>query len=141
MIRVVLDTNVAISGLLKEDSAPALILSLVLGGHIKLCMTEEIFAEYTGVLSREKFKDLDHASVKKILLSMRRKSLLVSPSTKINVIKIDPEDNKFLECALETHADYLVTGNRRHFTMAHYGKTRIIGPGDFLYRVIEEMVD
>jgi uncharacterized protein len=141
VIRVVLDTNVVISALLKEESAPALILSLVLDGHIKLCMTQEIFAEYAGVLSREKFKGLDHASVKKILLSISRKSLLVSPSTKISVIKMDPEDNKFLECALEARADYLVTGNRRHFTMTHYDKTRIVGPGDFLYRIVKEIVD
>ena len=67
MIRIVLDTNVIISALLKEDSAPALILSLVLDGHVQLCMTEEIFAEYTGVLLREKFKSLDQASVKKAL--------------------------------------------------------------------------
>ncbi len=141
MIRVVLDTNVVISALLKEGSAPALILSLVLNGHIPLRVTEEIFAEYTGVLSREKFQDLDQASVKKVLLSIKRKSIWVSPSTKIDVIKIDPEDNKFLECALEAKAQYLITGNRKHFPMAHYDKTRIMSPGDFLFWVAKEMID
>ena len=141
MIRVVLDTNVVISALLKEGSAPALILSLVLGGQIQLCVTEEIFAEYTGVLSREKFQDLDQASVKKVLLSIKRKSIWVSPSTKIDVIKIDPEDNKFLECALEAKAQCLITGNRKHFPMAHYDKTRIMSPGDFLFWVAKEMID
>lgn len=141
MIRVVLDTNVIISALLKEGGAPALILSLVLDGHIRLCLTEEIFAEYAGVLSRERFQSLDQASVKKALLSIKRKSLWVSPSTRINIIKIDPEDNKFLECALEAKAHYLVTGNKKHFTMAHYDKTRIMSPGDFLYWVVKEMND
>ena len=141
MIRVVLDTNVIISGLLKEGSAPALILSLVMDGHIQLCMTEKIFAEYTGVLSREKFKSLDQTSVRKALLSIKRKSFWVSPSTRINIIKIDPEDNKFLECALEAKARYLITGNRKHFAMAHYDKTLIISPRDFLYRVIKEIFD
>ena len=141
MIRVVLDTNVIISALLKEGSAPALILSLALEGHIQLCVTEEIFAEYTGVLSREKFQSLDQASVRKALQSIKRKSFWVSPSTRINIIKIDPEDNKFLECALEAKAHYLITGNRKHFPMAHYDQTRIMSPGDFLYRVVKETFD
>lgn len=141
MIRVVLDTNVIISALLKEGSAPALILSLALEGHIQLCVTEEIFAEFAGVLSREKFQSLDQASVRKALLSIKRKSFWASPSTRINVIKIDPEDNKFLECALEAKAQYLITGNRKHFPMAHYNKTRIMSPGNFLYWVVKEVVD
>lgn len=141
MIRVVLDTNVIISSLLKEASAPAVILSLALGGQIQTCVTEEIFVEYTGVLARKKFQGFDQASVKKILLSIKRKSLWVSPSTRINAIKIDPEDNKFLECALEAKAHYLITGNRKHFPMVHYDKTRIISPGDFLFWVVKEMVD
>lgn len=141
MIRVVLDTNVIISALLKEGGAPALILSLVFDGHIQLCMTEEIFAEYTGVLSRGKFQSLDQASVRKALLAIKRKSFWVSPKTRINVIKIDPEDNKFLECALLAKAHYLITGNRKHFTMAHYDKTRIMSPGDFLYWVVKEIFD
>jgi hypothetical protein len=141
VIRVVLDTNVIISALLKEGSAPALVLSLVLEGHIQLCVTEEIFAEYKGVLSREKFQSLDQANVRKALLSIKRKSSWVSPSTRINVIKIDPEDNKFLECALEAKAHYLITGNRKHFPMAHYDKTRIMSPSDFLYWVVKEMFD
>lgn len=141
MTRIVLDTNIIISALLKEGSAPALILSLALEGHIQLCMTEEIFAEYTGVLSREKFQSLDQASVRKALLSIKRKSLWVSPSMRINVIKIDPEDNKFLECALEAKAHYLITGNRKHFPMSHYDETRIISPVDFLYWIAKEMFD
>lgn len=139
MIRVVLDTNVVISALVKEDGAPALILSLVMNGRIQLCMTEEIFNEYSGVLSRKKFRSLDQASVKKALLYIKQKSLWVVPSTRINIIKIDPEDNKFLECASEAKADYLITGNKKHFIMNHYEKTRTMSPRDFLYRIVQEI--
>lgn len=141
MIRVVLDTNVLISALLKADSAPALVLSLILGGHIKLCLTADIYDEYRGVLAREKFQRLDQAIVKKVLLALKRKSHWVSPSTRLNVIKIDPEDNKFLECALTAKAEFLITGNKKHFPMAHYDKTKIMSPADFLYWVVKEMFD
>ncbi|MGO8714986.1 MAG: putative toxin-antitoxin system toxin component, PIN family [Smithella sp.] len=59
------------------------------------------------------------------MLSIKRKSFWVSPSTRI---KIDPEDNKFLECALEAKTRYLITGDRKHFVMAHYDKTQITSP-------------
>lgn len=141
MIRVVLDTNVIISALLKGGGAPALILSLVLDDYIQLCMTQEIFTEYTGVLSRNKFQNLDQASVRKALLYIKRKAFWVSPSTRISIIKIDPEDNKFLECTLEAKAHYLITGNRKHFPMAHYDKTRIMSPSDFFYWAVKEIFD
>lgn len=141
MIRIVLDTNIVVSALIKEGSAPALILSLVLDGHIHLCLTEEIFSEYTGVLSRQKFQGLDQAGVRKVLLSLKRNSFWVLPSTRINAIKIDPEDNKFLECALEARAHYLVTGNKKHFKMPCFDTTQIVGPGDFLYQIVKEMID
>ena len=59
MLKLVIDTNVVISALLKPESNLALIISLILRGDCKLCPTEEIFAEYEGVLGRDKFKNLD----------------------------------------------------------------------------------
>lgn len=124
MIRIVLDTNVFISALLKADSDPALILALIFEGHIQLCLSKEILGEYEGVLSRAKFAKLDKASVKKALSIFRSGSLWVVPSTQVDVLKIDPDDNKFLDCVLESQADYLITGNKKHFPMTHYGMTK-----------------
>ena len=140
MNRVVLDTNVIVSGLLKQGSSPALALSLILDSHIQLCMTDEIFAEYNGVLSRQKFQNLDQANIKKVLLFIKQKSLWVSPSTRVHLIKSDPEDNKFLECASEAKADYLIMGNMNHFVMTHYKKTKIVSPHEFLYQMVEKIL-
>ena len=59
MLRVVIDTNVLVSALLKPDSVPELILSFILEGEIVLCLSEPIATEYEEVLKREKFKKLD----------------------------------------------------------------------------------
>ena len=59
MFKVVIDTNVLVSALLKPDSVPELILSLILEGEMVLCLSEPIATEYEEVLEREKFKKLD----------------------------------------------------------------------------------
>ena len=58
MIKVVLDTNVLISALLKEGNAPAMILSLLRKKQFLLCLTQEVVEEYKAVLERRKFSDL-----------------------------------------------------------------------------------
>ena len=67
MLKVVIDTNVLVSALLKPDSVPDLILSLVLEGEIILCLSEPIATEYEEVLRREKFKKLNQRKVRELL--------------------------------------------------------------------------
>ena len=74
MLKLVIDTNVVISALLKPESNPALILSLILRGDCRLCVTERIFAEYEEVLGRGKFKNLDQASVREFLPRLRSRA-------------------------------------------------------------------
>ena len=71
-----------------------------------LCLSPEIFIEYEEVLSYNKFKALNHAEVQKLLLSIKENALWISPKESIDIIKDDPDDNKFLECALEAQADF-----------------------------------
>ena len=63
MLKLVIDTNVVISSLLKPESNPALIMSLILRGDYRLCVTEKIFSEYEEVSARGKFKKLDQAYI------------------------------------------------------------------------------
>lgn len=132
MPRVILDTNVIVSAFLKPESNPALILSLFLEGYFTLCLCEEIWMEYQEVLQRPKFQNLDHVSLKKISSIIKEKALWFVPRVPVNILKNDPADNKFLACALEAQADYLITGNTRHFPFKKFHSTQIINPRDFI---------
>ncbi len=132
MIKVVVDTNVVISALLKANSIPALIVSLILQKQLRLCLSDDIFTEYRDVLDRYKFKDLDQSSVMELLNQLKKQALWVMPQVPVDVIKRDPSDNKFLECALESKADYLVTGNTEHFPFEKFHKTRIVTPRELI---------
>jgi putative PIN family toxin of toxin-antitoxin system len=140
MLKVVVDTNVLVSAILKPDSVPELVLSLVLSGEIVLCLSEPIATEYEEVLKRPKFKKLDQGKVKELLSRLRSEAHWVDPKIRLLVTRADPEDNKFLECAVEAEADFLITGNTKHFPPGKFQETVIVNPAQFL-PVVARLLD
>ena len=137
MLKLVVDTNVVISALLKPESNPALIMSLILRGDCRLCVTEKIFSEYEEVSGRGKFKKLDQASLREFLSTLRSKALWVVPKVTIDGMTKDPEDNAFLECALESKADFLITGNIHHFPEEKFRRASIVTPAEFVSHAVK----
>lgn len=131
MLKVVIDTNVLVSALLKDNSPPAFILALLRKRKMTLCLSKSIFEEYRAVLNREKFRHISSAAAP-LLLSLKKRALLVEPKFRIDVITDDPADNKFLECAQAARADFLITGNTKHFLFKKYQATRIVSPKEFI---------
>jgi|SRR5205085_6063915 len=113
MIKVVIDTNVIISANIKDEGAEARLLDLVAHRKLHLYVSAPILAEYEGVLRRPKLR-LAPERVEAALELIRAASTVVSPAQTLS-ISPDEADNRFLECAEEAKADYLVTGNKRHF--------------------------
>ncbi len=137
MLKLVVDTNVVISALLKPESNPALIMSLILRGDCTLCVTEKIFSEYEELSGRGKFKKLDQASVREFLSTLRSKALWVVPKVTIGDMAKDPEDNAFSEYALESKADFLITGNIHHFPKEKFHRTSIVTPAEFVSHAVK----
>lgn len=130
MFRVVYDTNVVVSGLLNEESIPALLLDLALQRKVELFLSPPLFEEYEGVLKRPRF-GFSPGLVDRFLSQLRRSSTIIAPKATVKVIKKDPEDNRILECALEAKADYIVAGNTRHFPFENFRSSRIVSPLEF----------
>ena len=135
MIRVVIDTNVLVSALLQPGGLPAAVLLLALSDRVQPCVSEAVLAEYQEALRRPHFK-LDGDVIQGALQAMRKVSQHVKPTTHVNACS-DPDDNMFLECAAAAHADYLVTGNQRHFPQ-QWKKTRVIGVREFIEILVKE---
>jgi putative PIN family toxin of toxin-antitoxin system len=132
MFKIVIDTNIIVSGLLKTQSNPALIISIILQGNCKLCLSKKTFTEFEEVLARDKFKHLDRSKVQELLTTLKNKSLWIVPKVSVNDVAKDPSDNAFLECALEAKADFLITGNIHHFPFKRFHEIRIVSPSEFL---------
>ena len=123
MIRVVVDTNILVSALLKPDSLPAAVLMLALFGRFQLSLSEPIFAEYEEVIRRPQFR-LSPEVIDGTLRSIRKIGHWVKPVPSITEC-VDPDDDMFLECAQAAAADYVVTGNERHFPES-WKKTAVV---------------
>jgi putative PIN family toxin of toxin-antitoxin system len=123
MNRVVLDTNVIVSATLVPSGTQASVLLLALRGDLKLCLSEPVFSEYEEVLQRPRFK-LHPRQIHAVLRDIRKAALFVRPAGKL-AASSDESDNRLLECAHAARADYLVTGNLRHFPTA-YKMTKIV---------------
>jgi putative PIN family toxin of toxin-antitoxin system len=125
----VYDTNVVVSAALYADSLPASLVSLAIEGQVRLFLSPPILEEYTEVLKRPKFK-FDRRKVNRLLRDLSHAATMVIPESRINASP-DDTDNRFLECAHASGADYLVTGNKRHFPFPAYEDTAIVSPAEF----------
>lgn len=136
MIRVVLDTNIIVSALLRPLGPPAQALQLATGGAIQPCLSGSIYAEYEEVLRRPKF-GFDEQTIEDALAALRRQALWVRPADAAQACA-DPDDDMFLECATAANADYLVTGNWKHFPPS-WGEVRVLSARAFLDIVTGEL--
>jgi putative PIN family toxin of toxin-antitoxin system len=127
-MRVVLDTNVLISACLKPDGLEAKVVEMVLTGSALLCVTEEIWAEYGDVFSRPKFAVLQVRSGT-LLSDLDRLAVRITAPQRVTAA-LDEDDNRFLECAAAAGAEYLVTGNLRHYP-AEWAATKIVNARQF----------
>jgi putative PIN family toxin of toxin-antitoxin system len=130
MIRVVIDTNVVVSANLKDEGLPAAILDLAANKTIQMCVSDAVFAEYKDVLNRPHLK-LTPQRIARSLAVIRKTSRFVKPTKTVTVIKDDEADNRLLECASAARADYLITGNTRHFPKV-FQETTIVTPKRFI---------
>lgn len=112
----VIDTNVIVSAMLKNDSFPAQVLREVLLGNINLLINEDILNEYFEVLCRKKF----HLPIDAVIGLMEeiKKQAIYVDATSLEEYFPDPDDAVFYEIVMEARKDvdaYLVTGNLKHF--------------------------
>jgi len=132
MQKISLDTNVLVSGLIQRNFPYLIISELFIEDKATLCISDELLSEYHEVLSPKKFaKYLDFVNAaEKILATIETKGVKFNPKTKISLIS-DQDDNRLLELAEESKANYLITGNSNDFTMGKYKKTKIVMPKEY----------
>lgn len=128
-LRLVLDTNVLVSAALKPNGLERTALLIALTKPARLYVSQPILQEYGDVLARPELK-IRKGLRRQFLQLIRNRSYLVKPKRRLEVAG-DPEDNRFLECADSARADYLITGNRRHFPK-FWKQTKVVTAREFV---------
>jgi putative PIN family toxin of toxin-antitoxin system len=133
MRRVVLDTNVLVSALISPQGYEALVFRLTLSSAFEVGVTSAMLNEYHEVLDRPKFR-FSGAKVDALLSQLKTHAKLVHP---LHTVEASPDeaDNRFLECADAINAEFLITGNKRHFPKA-WRNTSIVNAREFLELVV-----
>jgi len=136
-LRLVIDTNIVVSAALKPDGLQRTVLLLAMTKPARLYVTQAILTEYREVLARPEFK-IRRGLRLQVLQLITNRAQLVKPTRTLQVAN-DPDDNMFLECADAARADYLITGNQRHFPEFWKG-IKIITSREFINVVARHLI-
>jgi uncharacterized protein len=138
VIRVVIDTNVIVSGLLQPNGNEALVLLAVAHGLLQPCFSNDIIDEYAAVLAQPKFSFAPDDTVSFPAL-MHDRGEAVRTEALTDLTSPDPGDTKFLLCAMAAKAEYIVTGNKRDFLHIHDDLFQVVTARELLDRITLEM--
>jgi len=130
VIRAVVDTNVFVSSFFGGN--PRKIIDLWKSGKITLCLSKPIVNEYIDVLRRlglQNEKELDELLS---LFAHGYQVIFTSKTPELSVVEKDPDDNKFIECAVALKAEFVITGDRALKEIKEYMAINIVNPKDFI---------
>jgi len=128
--KVVFDTNVLISATLWDNSVAQKFLFRCIRENIQIFSSQEIIEEYKRILKRD--FDYNEQEIGEILEIVLQFVILVIPSKKIDVIKEDADDNKIVECAIESNAEYIISYDKHLLKLKEYQRIKIIRPEETL---------
>lgn len=144
MRKIVLDTNIFVSAVLKSQSNPGHILDLIREKKFTLALSPDIILEIVTVLYYPKLKKihgLTPKGIKSYSEGLKSIAEIVVPTKRLDVIEDDPSDNIYLECAIESGADFIVSGDHHLTDLETYKDVQIINPATFLKIIQDEISD
>ena len=130
MSRVVIDTNVFVSSFFGGN--PKRIIDLWKNEEIALCLSKDVLDEVIDVLQRVGLEDENEIEELLSLFAKGFNILFTTKTPKIKAVKDDPEDDKFIECAVALKAEVIITGDKALKTMGEYMGIKILAPQEFL---------
>lgn len=139
MLKVVLDTNVLISGVITDLGPSGRIIEALQEGKIQLVVSSHLLQEFSGVVARPRIvrkypKVIEHAD--DLLDYVRVNAILVAGIPEAAVVVDDPDDDFVIACAIEGSADYIVSGDPHLLDLRQYSDILILSPRRFVETVL-----
>ena len=130
MIKVVFDTNVFVSSFFGGN--PRKVVNLWKTGEVTLCLSRPIIDEYIEVLRRLGLQDEKELGELLGLFARGFHVVFTAKTHELHVVDDDPDDNKFIECAVALKAEYIITGDKALTSIQNYMGINIVSPKDFI---------
>ncbi len=129
-MKLVIDTNIFVSSFF--GGSPRRVIDLWKEGKVTLCLSSKILDEYISVLRRIGLEDEKELAELLDVLSKGINILFTRKTPELHLIREDPDDDKFIECAVELRADYIVTGDKALLDFKEYMGIQILTAREFL---------
>ncbi len=133
-MKAVLDTNVLISGTFWTGDSFEILRKIDLK-EITLVLSKELIDEYEETIhSEEIIEKIENKNliISEIIKKVIENALIVSPKTKLGIVKEDPDDNKILECGLEGKVDFIISQDNHLLKLREFQGIKIMRPEEFL---------
>jgi hypothetical protein len=130
VIKAVVDTNVFVSSFFGGN--PGKLVDLWKSGEVTLCLSKPIIDEYIEVLRRlglQNEKELDELLG---LFAHGYHVVFTVKTPELHILENDPDDNKFIECAVALKADFIISGDKTLTEIQDYMGIKIVNPKEFL---------
>jgi uncharacterized protein len=129
-MKAVIDTNVFVSSFF--GGKPREIINLWKSGEITLCLSPAIIEEYVSVLERLGLDADEDSAAQLDLFALGHHLLFTAKTPALKVVRADPADDKFIECAVALKTEAVVTGDKSLRAVGNYRGIKILNPGEFL---------
>lgn len=130
MIKVVLDTNIFVSSFFGGN--PRKVVNLWKTGEVTLCLSRPIIDEYVEVLQRLGLQNESELSELLGLFARGFHVVFTAKTPELHVVEDDPDDNKFIECAVALKADFIISGDKALIAIQDYMDIKIVNPKEFI---------
>ncbi|WP_420265241.1 putative toxin-antitoxin system toxin component, PIN family [Candidatus Magnetominusculus dajiuhuensis] len=143
-IRAVIDTNVFVSGIISPKGSPYKVLNAARKELFRVVTSFSINHEILNVIHREHIYTkyhLDEDILNGITSFLYEGTVITGEKIKVEHIKADPADDKFLSCAIEGEADYIISGDVHLLTLKHYKGIQIVNAATFMQIITSQELD
>ncbi len=130
MFKTVIDTNVFISSFF--GGVPREIINLWKEGEIVLCLSQNIIEEYLAVMNRLGLRNTKEIQQLTRLFAEGYNAVFTSRTPEINIVQDDPDDNKFIECAVALECKFIISGDNHLKDIKKYFDIVIMSPREFI---------
>ena len=130
MLKIVIDTNVFVSSFF--GGVPREIINLWKNGKVVLCLSQKIIEEYLEVLNRLVLEDKHEIENLTKLFAEGFNSIFTSKTPRLKVVEDDPDDNKFIECAVALDSKFIISGDKHLKDIKKYVDIEILSPKEFI---------
>ncbi len=130
MLKIVIDTNVFISSFF--GGVPKKMINLWKEGEVILCLSQNVVEEYIEVMDRIGLKNTNVIQQLTRLFAEGYISIFTSKTPNINIVEGDPDNNKFIECAVALDCKFIISGDKHLKDIKKYIDTVIMSPREFI---------